>query len=136
MVRCRAVLETMNATRALRYVAADRATRLTRRIGHVIQTVGQHRSRDMQVHDTWLHHRQTIFNVDAQYLAHPGELDHHSRIERERAARESGSGPARCERNLEAREFAHDRGGLFSRRREDNSARAMFVLRQAVAFVD
>ena len=45
-------------------------------------------------------------------------------------------GATRRERHALLCQHAHDRGGLFGRGREDDSARPMLVLRQAVAFVD
>src|SRR5687768_6667178 len=104
----------MNATRAFGDVAADRASRLARGIWHVIQTVRQRRARDVKIHHARLHNSQTILDVDAQYLAHARKLDHHARVERERATGETRSCSTRREGNLRTREPAHDRGCFFS----------------------
>ena len=90
----------------------------------------------MQVNDAGLDHGDVVLGIDPKNLAHARHLDNDAGVERECAAGKAGACAAWCEGNVRARELTHDGGRLVSRRREDNGARAMFVLRQPVTLVD
>ena len=126
----------MNAAGVLGNVAADRARRLAGRIRYVIQAVSRDGAGQVRVDQTGLHDCNSIFGIDAENPAHPREFNHDPTIDCERAAGK----PCACAPRRKAHAFVcqevQDVGRLFSRIGKHDCARRMFVLGQAVAFVN
>ena len=101
-----------------------------------MQAKRRRRPRHVRIDHAGLDHRKAVLRIDLQNLAHACHFDDHSVIQRQGAARQSCARPTRCERNASSGEHLHDCGCLFGRSWEDHRARAVLVLRQAVALVD
>src|ERR1043166_2348347 len=89
------IFEAMNAAGVLGNVAADRAGRLTRRIGNVIEIIRRDGARQMGIYQARLDARDAILSVDFENLAHARQFDHYASIDRQRTSRESCAGAAR-----------------------------------------
>src|SRR2546423_11799329 len=99
MVGRRPVFQAMNSACIFSNVAANRARRLTRRIGSVIETIRRDGPRQLCVNQARLHAREAIFAIDFENLSHTRELDYYASIDRECPARESRARAARCKAN-------------------------------------
>src|SRR2546426_6356176 len=89
MIRRRPVFQAMNSTRIFRNVAANRARRLTRRIGHVVQTIRRDGPRQLCINQPRLDASEAILTIDFENLSHTREFDHYAAIDRKCPARES-----------------------------------------------
>ena len=76
----------MNTAGVLRDVAADRARRLARWVGNIMQAEMGHGARDVRIDDAGLNYGNTIGFVDFQNFAHPRQLDNDSIVQRQRTA--------------------------------------------------
>src|SRR4051812_35910608 len=93
VIRRDAVFQTMRTASVLRDIAADRARGLTRRVRRVVQTIWRDRSGQRAVHHSRLDDRKAVVGIDRENLPKPVQPDEHDPVS-ERAARESGSGTA------------------------------------------
>ena len=99
VIRRHAVLQAVRAAGVLRNVTADAAGHLARRIRRVVQTERRGRLRDVEVHDTGLHDRDAILDIDRQDPVHPLHLDDDPAFGRHGAAAEACPGTAWQKRN-------------------------------------
>jgi hypothetical protein len=72
-----AVLEAVGTAGIFGHVSADGTGRLTRWIGHVVETIGEHGLGQAGVHHSGLQHRPPLRGIDAQDPIEPGEGDEH-----------------------------------------------------------
>ncbi len=90
-----AVFEAMHATGILRYVAADAAGDLRRRIGRVIESGVRDGAADGEIGDSGFGHHHTIGKIDFADAVELGQAEQHAVPQRECAAGERGAGAAR-----------------------------------------
>ncbi len=126
----------MRAARVLGHVPADRARRLRAGIGRVIQPVRLRRRGQLHVHHAGLDDRRAVRGVERQDPVHARERDQHRALERERAARQTGAGTARHERNAGAREHPDHVRDLRRPARQHDRARPRAVRGEAVGLVN
>ena len=126
----------MNAAGVLGDVAANRARRLAGRIRDVIQAVRRDGARQVCVHQASLHDCNSIFGIDAENLAHPREFNHDPTSRGERSSGKARARAPRSKAHTLVRQKLQDFRCLFGRVGKHHRTRRMFVLRQAVAFVD
>src|SRR5918995_5844160 len=135
VVRGKAVLQAVNATGVLGQVAADGGDYLAGRVwGVVVALVG-----DLLAHphvdDAGLDHDPLVRDVHLQDLAHPGEHDQDTRLDRQGPAREAGPRAPRDERNpLVVAELDYFLD-VFAGLGEDDEVGDDAVVHQAVALV-
>ena len=110
-----AVLEAVRTAGVLGDVAADRAGRLARGVGHVVEPERRHRLGEPRVDHARLHHRAAAGRIDLEDPVHPGEGDEHRVGVGQGAAGEPGAGPAGHERHAGEMEQAHDLAHLVRR---------------------
>ena len=96
------VLEAVRAAGIEGDVAADRADRLARRIGRVVQAVLLGRERHVEIEHAGLHHGDPIDRIDLEDAIQPVQRDDDPIGVRHGAAGEAGAAAARDERHLRA----------------------------------
>ncbi len=94
-----AVLERVRAARVVRDVAADRAGLLARGIRRIVEALRAHRPREVEVHQSRLHHRDLVLVVHLEHAVHPHERDDETALGRQAAAGEPGARAAGHERD-------------------------------------
>ena len=95
VVRGEPVLEAVGAARVLRHVAPDRADALRRGIGGVVVAQGSEALAHVQVHDAGLDPHERVLEVHGEDALQAREADDDAARDRQRAAREAGTRPAR-----------------------------------------
>ena len=131
-----AVLERVRAARVLGDVAADRARRLARGIGRVVEPVASDGVGHPQVHDARLRDEAPVADVDRLDADQAARADHDRRADRQRAAGEAGAGAARHERDPLLGEHAHHRRDLGRGARQHDELGRGALEGVAVALVD
>src|SRR5215210_1388914 len=135
VVRCKAVLQAVDAAGVLGQVAADGGDDLAGGVwGVVVALVG-----DLLAHphvdDPRLDHDALVRDVHLQDLAHPGEYDKNARLDRQGPTREAGSRAAGNKGNpllVAELDYLLD---VFAALREDDEVGDDTVVHQAVALV-
>ena len=92
-----AVAEAVRATGVERDVAADRADRLARRIGRVVEAVRRRHRGDGEVDDAGLDDRDARGGIEPQDPVEPVERDDDAVLDRDGAAGQAGAAAARHE---------------------------------------
>src|SRR5215203_2688632 len=135
VVRCKAVLQAVDAAGVLGQVAADGGDDLAGGVwGVVVALVG-----DLLAHphvdDPRLDHDALVRDVHLQDLAHPGEYDQYARLDRQGPTRKAGSRAAGNKGNpLVVAELDYFLD-VFAALRKDNEVGDDAVVQQAVALI-
>ena len=129
------VLEAVRAARVLGDVAADGADLLARRVGGVEEPVGRDGACDREIRHARLDDDPLAREIDLEDPVHPCDRDDDPLRHGQRAARETGAGTARDERDALAGAEAQHRPHLVGRARQDDTRRLRAPAREPVALV-
>ena len=130
-----AVFEAMHAAGIFRDVAADGAGDLRRRIRRVIEARVLTAWRDREIGDAGLDHGDAIVEIDGADAIEFGHAEQDAVAERQRAARQRGSRPARHHLDAFAVAIAQHRGDLLGRFRQHHHHRKLAIGSEPVALV-
>ena len=131
-----AVLEAVSAARVESDVAADRADRLRRGIGSVVETVRRRGLGHLEIDDAGLDRGHPPHRVDGENPVEPVEADDQTAFDRQRAPGQTGAATARDERQAVRVAEADDRDHLLARLGKNDADRPGAERRQSVGLVD
>ncbi len=126
----------MRPARVGRDIAADRAGPLARRVGSIMKARSDEGTRQPDVHHPGLDDRVAVANAHFEDALHPGQTDHQTPADRERAAGQAGASPARYERDVVAHAELDDLDDVLGRSREDDHVGHAPLDHVAVALVN
>ena len=104
-------------------ISANRACFLTGRIGSKVETAWSERIAELEIHDSRLHRRAEIRDVDLEYAIHPRESKHDATLSGYRATAQTSSCSTRNDGQSLAPRELYDFGNLLRGLRKDNVLR-------------